>query len=142
MSPNQQVDVFGKVADETGKYQLVLRYVEVDRPIKGGGKAYDFYSLAWEVQHGDKWIEKAVISRADFQKGAQRRRWISNIQSFDPDTSHALLQIGEEGPRDLAGAMHVTYSWREWDVENNREIRVIRVCENPFEAFGIDKPAG
>jgi len=31
--------------------------------------------------------------------------------------------------------MHVPYSWREWDVANNQEVRVIRVCKDPFESF-------
>ncbi len=135
VAPNQKVEVFGKVTDETGDHQLVLRFVEVELPNRNEGKAYDFYSLAWEVKDGAKWTGKVVISRADFQKGSQRRRCVSKLQSFDPSIGRAILQIGEEGPRDDAGTMHVTYSWREWDVANNQEVRMIRVCDDPFESF-------
>jgi len=27
----------------------------------------------------------------------------------------------------------VEYSWREWDLLNNREARVLRVCQSSFE---------
>jgi hypothetical protein len=84
MAPNQKGEVFGQVADEAGNHQLVLRFVEVEWPTKGKGKAYDFYSLTWEAKDGAKWTEGVVISCADFQKGSLRRRWVSKIQSFDP----------------------------------------------------------
>jgi hypothetical protein len=132
MAPSSKVEEFGKVTDESGNNQLVLRFVEVDWPNKGEGKAYDFYSLAWEAKEHGKWIVKAAISCADFQKGSQKRRWISQVQSFDPETGRAILRIGE-------GHARVTYSWREWDVANNQEVRLIRVCKNPFEPFEKDQ---
>ena len=67
--------------------------------------------------------------------GFPQRRWVSRVQSFDPATGYGIIQIGEEGPPDAAGAMHVTYSWREWDVANNQEVRMIRICQDPFEPF-------
>ncbi len=142
VAPNQNVKVFGQITDETGNHQLVLRFVEVDRPAQSEGKAYNFYSLAWEAKDGAKWSEKVIISRADFQKGSQRRRWVAKVRSFDPGTGCAILQIGEEEPRDAAGATHVTYSWREWDVANNQEVRVIRVCQDPFEPFEKGRTGG
>src|SRR5205814_1572991 len=119
MDAKPEFEVFGTITDDTGNNQLVLRFVQVEVPIKGEGKAYDFYSLDWEIKDGAKWVRKVVVSRADFQKGCQRRRWVSKVQSFDPGTGRATLQIGEEGLPDPVGAMLVTYSWREWDLLNN-----------------------
>src|SRR5713101_7747121 len=73
MAPNPKVEEFGKVIDDSGNSQLVLRYVEVDWPNGSEGKAYDFYSLVWETKEDGRWIVKAAISRADFQKGSQTR---------------------------------------------------------------------
>jgi hypothetical protein len=142
VAPNQKIEVFETVSDETGNHRLVLRFVKVELPIKGGGKAYDFYSLDWETKDGAKWAQKVVISRADFQKGCQRRRWVSKVQSFDPGIGRVILQVGEEGLPDAAGVMYVTYSWREWDVPNNQEVRVIRVCKDPSEPFEKGKGSG
>jgi len=135
MVPDQKVEVFRTITDETGNNQLVLRFVLVKVPIKSEGKDYDFYSLVWEIKEGGDWAQKVAISRAEFQKDCQRRRWVSKVQSFDPGTGHGILQIGEEGLPDSAGSMHVTYSWRVWDVLNNQEVRLIRVCKHPFESF-------
>jgi hypothetical protein len=139
MAPSQKVEVFGTITDETGNNQLVLCYVQVEIPMKGPGKAYDFLSLTWECKHGAQWIPKVVISQADFQHGYDRRRWVSKLQSFDPSTGHAVLQIGEEGIPDATGALQVHYSWREWDVLNNQQLRMIRECDNPFESFEKSK---
>ena len=135
MAPNQNTEVFGTIQDEAGNNQLVLRFVEVEFPIGEPGKAYDFYSLDWEIKHDAEWIQNIVISRADFQKGCRRRRWVNQVQSFDPDSGRAILLIGEEGLPDADGSMDVIYSWREWDVRKNKEVRLIRVCEDPFESF-------
>jgi hypothetical protein len=27
------------------------------------------------------------------------------------------------------------YSWREWDIATNREVRLLKVCADPFEPF-------
>jgi hypothetical protein len=123
------------VADETGNHRLVLHFARVNRPINGEGKGLDFRSLTWEAREGGAWVERAVISQADFQKGFPRRRWVSKVHSFDPRTAHAILQVAEEGPPDAAGAVPVTYSWREWDMTNNREVRTIRICRDPSEPF-------
>lgn len=44
----ERVVEFGKVTDQAGDHQLVLRFVDVGRLIEGMDKAYDFYSLDWE----------------------------------------------------------------------------------------------
>jgi hypothetical protein len=133
--PNQKVKEFETITDEAGNNQLVLQFVQRDFPMKGEGRAYDFHSLDWEIKDGAKWVRKVAISRDDFQKGCQRRRWVSKLQSFEPTTGRAILRIGEDGLLDAAGDTHVTYTWREWDVLKNQEVRVIRVCQDPFESF-------
>jgi hypothetical protein len=140
--PDHDVVVLEKVTDTTGDHQLVLRFIEGERSSTGTWTTLDFHSLAWEVKDGGTWAAKAVISSADFQKGARGRRWVCKLHSFDSRTGRANVQVGEEAPTDAAQSTHLTYSWREWDVANNREVRLIRVCENPYEPFEVVEGKG
>jgi hypothetical protein len=138
-SANKALKVLGTISDEKGNSQLVLRYVNVDVPFNPDANAFDFYSLDWEIKEGANWTNKSSISRASFQKGCPRHRWVSKIQSFDHGNGRAILQVGEEKPPNAAGTVRVTYSWREWDVLNNKEVRTIRVCDDPFETLEDNK---
>jgi hypothetical protein len=134
MQPAPNIMTFGEVTDAAGSNRLGLRLVE--RPLprsEADGKAYDFHSLVWEVREGDAWSERLVITQADFQRGAGRRRWVSDLHSLDPASGLAVLQVGEEQPPDARGAVRAEYSWREWDLAHNREVRVLRVCQSSFE---------
>ena len=133
--PDQNVVVWGKVADQSGNHQLVLKYASVGAvPTVSNGTGYDFYSLSWEVKDGT-WKDKVVITKADFQRGYKRQRFVTSIHSFYPDTGVAILKIGELWPNKVPGMAVAVYSWREWDLANNREVHIARVCKSPFEAF-------
>src|SRR5207248_741974 len=93
-----------------------------------------------EVRDGDKWSEKLTIARADFAKGTARRRWISELHSFDSENGHAVVKVGEEQPREPDGSMGVEYSWREWDLLKNCQVRILRVCQSPFETIDGKDP--
>src|SRR3954451_21707164 len=80
MVKNQKIEEFGRVTDKTGNHQLLLKFEEL--PSQGDEKAFDFYSLTWEVKDGARWTEKVVISSSDFQQGSQQPRWVSRIQSI------------------------------------------------------------
>jgi hypothetical protein len=128
-SPN--IVTFDEVTGPGDGDRLVLRLVEV--PAATSGRAFDFHSVVWEVRDGDAWAARLAITQADFQRGAVRRRWVSALHGLDPDGGVAILQVGEEQPPDARGVVRVEYSWREWDLFNNREVRVLRVCQSSFE---------
>jgi hypothetical protein len=131
-----ETETFDEVGGSSGDDRLVLRYVEVPlpEPYSSGRRAYDFHSLAWEARDGDGWAARVVITRDEFTHGSPRR-WVSDLHSFDPVAGTALVRVGEEQPPDAAGSVHVEYTWREWDLVRNRQVRVLRVCGAPFEPF-------
>ena len=136
MTHEDNINVLGTVTDRGGEHRLVLNYVEVQLPNpKPRNKGLDFHSLVWEVKDGTEWKSKIVVSQADFQQSADHRRWISRVHSLRADEGHAIFQVGEEGTPDVTGAVHMTYSWREWDLINNSEVRTIQICESPFEVY-------
>jgi hypothetical protein len=127
---------FDEVLGPDGGDRLQLRFVEVPSHDDVKVQAFDFHSLVWEVRDGDAWVERAVITAADFQRGAAERRSVSALHSWDPVRGVAVLQVGEEQRPDARGVVQVQYTWREWDVVHNHEVRVLRVCQTPFE--GVD----
>lgn len=134
-SPN--IETFGELVDTAGDNRLLLRFVERLLPsLAPGQKAYDFHSLVWEVRDGDNWTQRTVIPQADFARGGPRR-WVAELFRFDSTTGTAIVRIGEEQPVEAGGCMHVEYSWREWDLNHNREISVIRHCAEPFEPYDL-----
>jgi hypothetical protein len=117
-----------EISDASGQHRLMLRYV----PSRGG---YDFDALIWRTQAAGGWKERLIISRDDFERGSERRRWVSEIHSFDPATGNAILKIAEGDVPESTGTTHYAYSWREWNLLTNREVRLIRVCPDPFEKY-------
>ena len=132
-----KIDVRDKVADKTGKHQLVLRFMEtsVEKTEKSERHYYQFHSLTWEVKDGSSWTSKIAITSKDFQNNVKEMRWVSEIHSIDPLKGSAIIKIADKKPSDLAGSNQVIYSWREWDLLKNKEFRMIRVCKDPFEPF-------
>lgn len=125
--------VFGEVTDDRGKDRLVLKFVESQLPRAYSGRGYDFHSLVWETKKGAAWTAKVTVTQGDFQRDTKRRRWISEIHSLEPETGHAVFKVGEEDAPDASGAIRVIYSWREWDLVADEEVRTLRVCDSPFD---------
>lgn len=128
------LEEFARVFDETGNHRLRLRFSDVSIPdVDRKWRAFDFHSLLWESKSDSKWEPRATITRSDFQTGSDLRRWISEVHSFSSDTGRAIIKVGEEGLPDPSGRIHVAYSWREWDLLANKEVRMIEVCESPSD---------
>src|SRR5258707_10565207 len=53
-----------------------------------------FRSL-WQAKNGPAWSEKIVITRSDFEKSAEHRRWVIELHSFDSAKGHAIILVGE-----------------------------------------------
>jgi hypothetical protein len=111
-----------------GRDRVALMYVE---GTEGGS---DFHSLVWERRRGDAWERRQSISRDDFMWRHPYRRWISELHFFDPESACAIIQVGEIPTSSGSGT--VQYSWRRWNLLNNAEVELIRVCESPFEPYG------
>src|SRR5215510_11378225 len=117
-----------RITSSDGNHRLTLQYDD----------GY-FRALIWSSGHDTDWRCRAVITQTDFQGNNDRERWVQELHSFDPATGRAIIRVGEmEVPADKPGPdgfRRCIYSWREWDLLANREVRVLRVCESPFEEY-------
>jgi hypothetical protein len=57
------------------------------------------------------------------------------MHNLDPSRGEAILKIAEgDAPLDAPrGKIH--YSWRRWDLVQNREVARLQECENPFAPY-------
>ena len=115
-----------------GTDRLVLRDIESRI---SEGTAYDFHSLVWERSDGQSWSAVVEIDAEEFQGGSRHLRWISEIESLDPNTGHAVIKVAEGDAPEGSKSVSYVYSWREWDLNANKEIKTIRICVDPFEPF-------
>jgi len=113
-----------EITDASGKHRLVLQYSNGD-----------FHSLAWHSKTGHVWTGRVVITRQDFQRGCDRRRWIAGIHSIEPVSGHAIIKVAQGNVDFGEGDVTYIYSWREWDLLHNREVRRLRACDDPFEKY-------
>jgi hypothetical protein len=132
MSRESNIVVRDEADDESGNQRLTLKYV------RRGSAGMDFDSLVWEIKLEQGWTTKKAITRAAFEAGSRRRRWISEIHSFDAQRGRSILKVAEGDVPDGQLPVHFAYSWREWDVATNKELRLIRECASPFEPFDVD----
>ena len=125
------------VPDSTGRNQLA----RVDRDVSSISDAFqrrqsfDFDSLVWRTNAGGAWHDHIVISAAAFQVGSPRRRWVSQIHSLDAAKGTAIIKVAEGDVPEGSPSIHFIYSWREWSLLTNGEVRVIRTCADPFEKY-------
>ena len=134
MPTDKLIQSFDHVYDASGGHRLVMNFADVTKP-EAKGKSYNFHSLVWEAASSGRWCHRLTITRASFARGPQQRRWIYKVHSFGACTGRAVIQVGEEGLPDEAGVMHVTYTWREWDLLHNIEVRTLQICDrDSFDA--------
>lgn len=121
----------------TGNDRLIRKAWESTSFSSPGEHSYDAHSLVWQRLNDGVWTDYISITQDAFQRGSLHRRWISAIHSFNPKSGTAVLKIVEgNAPEDSATVSYI-YSWREWDLNANTEIKTIRVCKDPFEPFEI-----
>ena len=134
MVAENKIRVFAEIKDEAGANRLVLRFIEHQPsllfappgvPVTDERTFYDFHSLAWDASDGVTWKRTATITRKDLQIDGTRR-WICDIHAFDADAGSAIIKMGE-------GDWDVKYSWRQWDLFWNKEIRLLKTCMHPFD---------
>jgi hypothetical protein len=127
-----------EVTDKSGTNQLVLVYASAGPGPVANSESFDFHSLAWRTKAGTNWNDRVVITKANFEAGGLRPRRVSDIYSLDPITGNAVIKVVEDSPPKTNGTTVSTacaYSWREWNITTNAEVRVLRVCKEPFEPY-------
>ena len=126
-----------EVADTTGSNRLAL----VDRRVVSVNDAlhrrsgYEFDSLVWRTNNGTAWRNHIVISRSAFQGSSTHRRWVTEIHSFNTTNGTAVIKVAEADVPEGSVDIQYNYSWREWSLLRNREVRLIRNCTTPSEGF-------
>lgn len=131
-SPQIKQEVF----DEAGTNSLSLLVVRGVLP--GHLTIEHFHSLIWKRAEGTNWVDYRAISSRDFQRGPGRRRWVSDVHSLDAGKGTAVIKVAEESPPVTTATnitVTVSYSWREWNLLTNGEVRVLRVCQDPLEKY-------
>jgi len=140
MSAHDGFEVIREIMDDSENH-LTLRFVEIPQPkrinIPGirmpDEKFYDFHSLVWDIRCGSVWQRKATITQDDLEVDGTRL-WVSDLHSLDARNGTAIVKVAE-------GDWHVTYSWREWDLCRNKELRMIKVCDCPLGPFDDSEKA-
>src|SRR6266540_5143189 len=124
-----------EITDKSGTDKLALIYTNVGVGPVSNSESFQFRSLVWKVKVGTNWNVRVEITKEQFQSGSSRPRWVSEIHSFDPPTSNAIIKVAEESPQQTNGVIACVYSWREWNLARNSEVRLLRICKEPFEPF-------
>jgi len=127
-----------EITDSSGSNKLIL----VDRECQSiwgwarHRRLYDFDSLVWRSSTAGKWHDRIAISQAAFQRDCPRRRWVSELYSFNPTNGAAVIKVAEgDKPEGAAATIHYVYSWREWNLPSNVQVRVLKVCSDPFQKY-------
>ena len=118
----------------SGTDRLTVKFVSRGQ-MPNGGTGYDFDSLVWESKDGGVWREQVVITQQQFEAGTDRRRCVSDLHSFDPKTGNAIIKVMEDDAPKNSIRVRSVYSWREWSLRTNGEVRFFRICTDPFEKY-------
>ena len=122
-----------EITDQTGTNRLALVYVPVGPGRLPVEQAYEFHSLVWKTKTGRQWSDHRVITKDQFQAGSSRDRWVSEIYRLDSASGNSIIKVAEVFSTN--GGTTCVYSWREWNLSTNAEVRLLRICKEPFEPF-------
>jgi len=128
-----------EVTDWTGSNRLALINRERSELMDSRQSRRWFYfdSVGWRTNARGSWDDHIVISEAASHCGRPRTRWVSHIHSLDAANGTAIIKVAE-GDVPMASPstrIHFIYSWREWSLLTNGEVRLIRTCADPFEKY-------
>ena len=124
---------FGTLLNESESERLRLIYE--GRMFNDNERGYDFHSLVWEAKEGGNWRAKREITRSSFESECTNQRWVSKLHSFDSSAGHAILQVAEGDAPKGSDSISYHYSWRKWDLNENREVAFLCKCEDPFQTY-------
>ena len=130
--------LFGIVFANAGEQRLSLFYA----PHRGVAGAYDFHSLAWEYRESGQWHRRRIVTAAEFESGAERQRWVNGLHRLDPASGQAVIRVVEADRRQPAPQVRLYYSWRRWDLLNNREVEKLQLCARPDAEYEQPSSSG
>jgi hypothetical protein len=134
-SPSSYRSPFSQeIVDKANANRLLLEYTQSGL-IRFGSPKYEFDSLSWQTNNGSEWVNRVVLTRAEFQGIGHRDRWINGIYGINPTNSIAIIRVAEADAPANSRIIHYVYSWREWNLVTNGEVRLLRSCANPFETY-------
>jgi hypothetical protein len=118
------------IVSSSGNHRFHLLFIS-----RGGGGSH-FHSIRYEAENGGDWTTEVSLTQKQFQGKHEFHRWVQRLHPVQDDSGVALIQVGEDSRRigDL-GPTWASYSWRAWDLRRNVELRRLKDCRNPFEAF-------
>lgn len=132
MITKTDIKVFAEINEAGNRLRLNLIKLPPPRPFLGFSardpNCHDFHSLVWEVADGLTWVPKAIITHEDLET-EHVRRWVSDVHSLNPVAGSAIIRVGEDD--DWRG--RIIYSWREWDLCRNQQLRMIKECRLPSD---------
>jgi hypothetical protein len=129
----EQPEVHDSVFTASGDQRLDLFYVPVEYGGPAPGRGADFHALVWSEKSGSNWNERLRIDRAQFQGTAPNKRWVSKLHGLE--SGKAIIMVAEGDAPPGSKKINYIYSWREWDLGANKELRTIRICADTFEKF-------
>ena len=139
MSTAIDLRLFGIVFAGAGEQRLSLYYATHH----GVADAFDFHTLAWEYRESGEWRTRRIITAAEFESGAERRRWVNGLHRLDPVRGEAVIRVAEADRPYPAPQLRLHYSWRRWDLLNNREVEKLQLCARPDAEYeGLDSSGG
>ena len=62
-------------------------------------------------------------------------RWAVERHSLDDAKGTAIIKVAEGDVPEGSLSIRYIYSWREWNLLTNGQVRLIRTCANPFEKY-------
>lgn len=126
-----------EISDSTGSNRLarVERKVRSLEDLLNNRQLFEFESLVWRTNAGGVWHDRVVISQAAFQAGSTRRRWVDEIHSIDAAKGTAIIRVAEGNMPEGSPVVRYIYTWREWSLLTNGEVRVLGICADPFEKY-------
>ena len=132
-----QYFIDGEVKSSDGAHRLLtlLEAVGTD------GNSFDFHKLLWQRRDGESWVDVLSVTKESFQGKHPLQRWVSRVHSIDPESGRAIISVAENDLPEGSKRVHCYYTWREWDLKNNKEIAVLKKCDRPFDPFE-DEPNG
>ena len=120
--PNQQIS--------RGRDRLLLTWHAAQQ-----ARSYDSPELKWETNGPSGWQTKLTITSEDFRNPTGPERWVAELRSFDPRKGRATLKVAEAERSTNWQVTTYAYSWREWDLLTNGQVRIIRACKYPSEDY-------
>ena len=127
-SPEREIVEHGSILGANPNHRLVLLFISAS-----GGAGWNFHQLVWQQKHGFEWQAYQTISAAQFQQGSAFRRWVSELQSFDPASSAAIVRVGEVDSFD-PHYYRAVYTWRLLHLPT-LALEVLQRCSDPFEPY-------